>query len=86
MVSGGAEAGWIGTGDVEPETDESVAVGWPVPDMVNGGQEAGDVEPEAGKSIADEISKSLAFFCVERSWMDSSSLLLRKFNQIKKTK
>ena len=58
MVSGGAEAGRIGTGDVEPKADESIAaVAWPVPEMVTAGAKAGwigteDVEPEAVESVA----------------------------------
>ena len=47
----------VGTADAVPEAVESVAVAWPVPDMVSGGAEAGwigtgDVEPEADESVA----------------------------------
>ena len=47
----------VGTADAVPEAVESVAVAWPVPDMVSGGAEAGwigtgDVEPETDESVA----------------------------------
>ena len=47
----------VGTADAVPEAVESVAVAWPVPDMVSGGAEAGrigneDVGPEAVESVA----------------------------------